>query len=129
MSETDATETTDVPANSLTPEEKNWAMACHLAALALFIVPFLGSILGPLTVWLLKRTESEFIDTNGKEALNFQITMAIVFFVCGLSVLVLIGFVLLPIAGVFWLVFVIIAAVKTSEGEAYKYPVCLRLIK
>lgn len=100
-----------------------------LAALAIFIIPFLGSVLGPLIVWLIKRTESDFVDVNGKEAVNFQITMLIVYIVCSLLMLVFIGFLLIFVAGIFGLVFAIIGAIKASEGVEYKYPICLRLIK
>jgi len=111
----------------LSSEVRNWAMACHLAALAGFVIPF-GSIVGPLIVWLLKREEDEFINVNGKEALNFQITVAIAFLVCALLALVLIGFLLMAVVGIGALVLTIIAAVKASNGEDHKYPFALRLI-
>lgn len=114
--------------DSLSSEEKNWGMACHIAALAAFLIPFGGSIAGPLIIWLLKRNESSFIDENGKEAVNFQITMAIAAFIAGILVFVAVGFVLLPIVGVVWLVLTIIGAVKASDGQRYKYPFALRLI-
>jgi uncharacterized Tic20 family protein len=103
-------------------------MACHLSALAGFVVPGLGHVLGPLIVWLAKRGDSSEIDANGKEALNFQISMLIYNIVAGVLCLVLIGFVLLAVLHILNVVFVILAAVKANEGQVYRYPLTLRLI-
>lgn len=108
-------------------EARNWAMGCHLAALAGFVVPF-GSIIGPLIIWLIKKDESSFVDRQGKEALNFQITMLIAFLVCIVLAFILIGFLLMAVVVIFDLVMIIVAAIKTSEGEDFRYPVSLRLI-
>jgi uncharacterized Tic20 family protein len=92
----------------------------------------LGGLLGwipPLIIWLVKKGESSFIDDNGKEALNFQITIAIANVVAFMLVFVIIGFFLLMALNVFNIVIVIIAAIKANEGQKYRYPVCLRLIK
>ncbi|MGB1465608.1 MAG: DUF4870 domain-containing protein [Alcanivorax nanhaiticus] len=110
-----------------TKEERSQAMACHLLALLGFIVPF-GNLIGPLIMWLVKKDESAFVDDQGKEAVNFNITMAIAGFVCILLMFVFIGAILLPILGIFWLVVTIIAGLKANEGVAYRYPLTLRLI-
>ena len=92
----------------------------------------MGGLLGwipPLIIWLVKKGESSFIDDNGKEALNFQITIAIANVVAFMLVFVIIGFFLLMALNVFNIVIVIIAAIKANEGQKYRYPVCLRLIK
>lgn len=110
-------------------EEQNWAMICHLSALAGFVIPF-GNLIGPLIVWLIKRTEMPLVDTQGKEVLNFQITVTIAAVVSMLLIFVLIGFLLLVIVGVGALILTIVAAVKISNGELdYKYPWSLRLLK
>ena len=109
-------------------EERNWAMACHLASLAGFIIPF-GNILGPLNIWLVKKEEFPLVDDQGKEAVNFQITVFLMGLVGALLLLVLIGFLLLPALAVYWLVFSVIAAMRANEGESYRYPFTLRLIK
>jgi hypothetical protein len=110
-------------------EEQNWAMACHLSALAGFLIPF-GNMVGPLIVWLLKRAEMPQVDIHGKEALNFQITVSIALLVCALLMLVLIGFVLVFIVGLGALVLTIMAAVKVSNGDfEYRYPFAIRLLK
>jgi uncharacterized Tic20 family protein len=107
---------------------RTWCVACHLSALAGFVIPGAGHILGPLIVWLIKRGESAEIDAHGKEALNFQISMLIYNVVAGILCLVLIGFVLLAVLHILNVVFVIIASLKASEGEMYRYPLVIRLL-
>lgn len=98
------------------------AMLCHLIALV-------SSILGPLLVWLLKKDDSPFIDEQGKESLNFQISIMIYCLIAGASFLCLVGIVLLPAVAIFNIVMIIIAAVKTNSGEHFRYPLCIRFIK
>ncbi len=112
----------------LTQDDKTMGMLCHLSALAGFVIP-LGAIFGPLIVWLLKKDQSPFIDENGKESLNFQITMLIAYIISAILIFVIIGFFLLFGLAVFSLVMVIIAAIKANDGETYRYPFNFRLIK
>ena len=114
--------------NEMTQEQKTWGMLAHLAAFAGLIIP-LGNILGPLVVWLVKKDTMPFVDDQGKEALNFNITVFIAALVSGVLTLVLIGFLLLLVVGLGWLILTIIAALKANEGTAYRYPFTLRLIK
>jgi uncharacterized Tic20 family protein len=114
--------------NSQAQNIRTWCMACHLSALAGFVVPAFGHVVGPLIVWLIKRGESSEIDAHGKEALNFQISMLIYNLVAGVLCLLLIGFALLAILHILNVVFVILAAVKASEGQMYRYPLTIRLI-
>ena len=79
--------------DSMSHEEKTWGMICHLSAFAFFI-PF-GHILGPLIVWLIKKEEFPFVNEQGKEALNFQISITIYSIFAGILVIVLVGIVLL----------------------------------
>jgi len=115
-------------AGGLSPEAKQWAMFAHLSALIGFLIP-LGSILGPLIVWQIKKAEFPFVDDQGKEALNFQITVAIAVIVCIVLMFVLIGMLLLPVVGIAALVFTIIGGIKANNGETYRYPMTIRLIK
>src|SRR5262245_55596503 len=101
---------------------RTWCVICHLSALAGFVIPGFGHILGPLIVWLIKRGDSSEIDAHGKESLNFQISMLIYFIIAGILCLLLIGFLLLAILHILNVVFVIIASVKASEGQFYRYP-------
>ncbi len=106
------------------PDARMWAMLCHLAGLAFLlpIVPAFGSILGPLVVWLIKKDQYPFVNEQGREALNFQITMFIYGLVAGLLILACVGIVLLPAVAVVDIVFLIIAAIKANNGEHYRYP-------
>jgi len=111
-------------------DARMWAMFCHLAGLAGFVVPVIfASIIAPLIVWQIKKDEFPFVDQQGKEAVNFQISILIYGLAAGLLCLVCVGFVLLPAVGIFKLVFLLIAAVKTNSGQAYRYPLCIRFIK
>jgi hypothetical protein len=115
-------------AGSPSPESRQWGMFAHLSALIGFVIPF-GNILGPLIIWQMKKNEMPFVDDQGKEALNFQITIFIAMVVCIVLTFVLIGLLLIPIVGLAWLIFSIIAGIKANEGVAYRYPMTLRLIK
>jgi len=112
----------------LSKDEKTWAMLCHLSAVAGFVIPF-GSILGPLVVWLIKKDEMPIVDLHGKKLLNFQITMAIAYFVCFLLVFAVIGLVLLPLVAIFSFIMVVLASIKANEGKEFNYPLSLNLIK
>jgi hypothetical protein len=116
-------------APQVSKEEQNWAMICHLSALAGFLVPF-GNVIGPLIVWLMKRAEMPMVERHGKEALNFQITVAIAFAICIPLLFVLIGIPLMVIVGIGALIMTIMAAVKVSNGDFdYRYPLAIRLLK
>jgi uncharacterized Tic20 family protein len=108
---------------------RKWAMACHLVALVGLIGNGIGFLLAPLIVWLVKKDEHPFIDEQGKEAVNFQLTMLAAAIVSGLLVLVLIGIVLLGLVILAMVVFPIIGAIKANDGEHYRYPFSFRLIK
>jgi len=112
------------------PEQaRTWAMACHLMALSGIIVQGVGFVLGPLITWLIKKDDHPFIDEQGKEAVNFQITMLIAMVVSGLLCFVFVGFILLPVIAIGDIVLAIIASLKAKEGEHYHYPFTFRFIK
>jgi uncharacterized Tic20 family protein len=113
--------------NDMSKEEKNWGMACHLTALAGFIIPF-GNIIGPLVVWLLKRDEYPFVADQGKESLNFQISILIYAVAGAVLIVLVVGFAILAAIGLFSLIMVILASVKASEGVLFRYPLCIRFI-
>ena len=124
--------TTNPPSSvpgSLSQEDRNWGMIGHLSALAAFIAPFLGGVLGPLIVYLVKKDQSAFGADCAKEALNFNITVAIGYCVCGLLAIVFIGIPLMVALWIAWLVLVIIAGVRASEGTSYRYPATIRFVK
>jgi len=126
------------PAAAAVEENKDarmWGTFCHLSGLLGLLGPIsagLGSVLGivgPLVVWLIKKDEYEFVSDQGKESLNFQITVLIAVVVSVLLCLILIGFVLLFVVAIADVVFVVIASMKANQGERYRYPVCIRFIK
>jgi uncharacterized Tic20 family protein len=112
------------------------ATLAHLSALVgLFGLP---SLLGPLVVWLTKREEDPYIDAQAKEALNFNISVLL--YVVGAAVVammitvVTLGLGLLLVVPVFiaayvgWVVLVVVAAIKSSRGEPYRYPATIRFV-
>ena len=106
-----------------------WAMFCHLAGLCAFVIPFVGNIVGPLILWQIKKDEYPFVGEQGKEAVNFQISMTIYGLISAVLSFVCIGFFLLAAVGVVDLVFLLIAAVKANNGQHYRYPLTIRFIK
>jgi len=116
------------PSQVDTRDQNMWAMLCHLSALAGFIIP-LGNVIGPLVIWMIKKDVYPLVDDQGKEALNFQISMTIYYIVASILILILIGIVLLIGLALFSLVVTIIAMIKASDGVAYRYPLSIRFIK
>ena len=110
------------------PQERQFGMLCHLLAFAGIVFPLVGNILGPLVVWLVKKEGMAFVDDQGKESLNFQISMTIYGFVAGLLCFVVIGIPIAIALGIFWIIMVILASVKASSGERYRYPLTIRFI-
>lgn len=113
----------------LTNDAKNWAMICHLAGFFGFGLPVAGHVVGPLIIWMLKRDEHPFIDHQGKEAVNFQISMVIYGAILTPTLCLLIGIPLLVALMITDIVLMIIAAVSASRGEPYRYPLTIRLVK
>lgn len=121
--------TSPTPSNPNESQSKSWAMACHLISLISLIgIPF-GNILGPLVLWLCFKKQDPLIDENGKESLNFQISMTIYMVVAALLIAVIVGIFLLFALIVANVILVVIATVKANNGEKYRYPFTIRLIK
>ena len=113
-------------------EEKKanmWAMFCLLSALSIYVGIPLGNIVAPLVIWLIRRDEFPFADEQGKELVNFQISMTLYGIIAGLLCFILIGFVLLPALLVANIILIIIATIRANRGEGYRYPWTMRLIK
>jgi uncharacterized protein len=118
-----------MPADA-SPLERQWGMFAHLSQLLWLVLGPLGSIGGPLVIWLVKKDESAYIGWHGKEALNFQITLLIymvILFVVGF-VTCGIGWVLMGVLGLYMVVMAIIAGIRANEGKQWKYPFIFRLI-
>ena len=110
-------------------EAGQWATVCHIIALVGLLGNGIGFLLGPLIVWLLKREDHPFIDEQGKEAVNFQITMFLAFLVAFFLLFFVIGIVLMPLVVIGNVIFIVLAAVKANEGVAYRYPFAIRFLK
>jgi uncharacterized protein len=110
-------------------QSRIWGMLCHLTALLGIIgIPF-GNIVGPLIIWLLKKNVHPFVDEQGKESLNFQLTMTIYALVAALLIYLKIGmFLLLIVAGINFIL-VVIASLQAFKGETYRYPFKISFIK
>ncbi|MFA6281413.1 MAG: DUF4870 domain-containing protein [Candidatus Omnitrophota bacterium] len=115
-------ETQDKQANT-------WGMMCHLLSLCGLIGIPLGNIIAPLIVWLIKKDEFPFVMEQGKESLNFQISMTIYAIVAAMLCMIFIGFILLAAIAIADLILVIDASMKANKGVGYHYPATIRLIK
>lgn len=113
---------------SLSKDERMWGMLCHISAFAFFVFPF-GNILGPLIFWLIKKETYPFVDEQGKEALNFQISVTIYGLAALLLSIVLIGIPILIALFFFDFILVVVAAIKANDGYHYKYPLSIELIR
>jgi hypothetical protein len=110
------------PVEPVTKDEKNMAMLAHL--LGIFT-----SVIVPLIIWLLKKEESKFVEDQAREALNMQLTLLIVYVACSVLWCLVFPIFVLAAAFVYAVVFGIIAAIRASEGELFRYPITLRLVK
>lgn len=110
----------------LTSEERTWALVAHVGTLvaAWFAMGFIC----PLVIMLIKGNESPFVRRHAVESLNFQISLLIYAAVSFALIFALIGFLLLPILGIFALVVIVLATIKAANGEFYKYPLTIRLV-
>lgn len=116
------------PTTPQVQQERLWARLAHLTAFAGFVFPF-GHILGPLVLWLVKKQEFPIVEDQGKESINFQISLTIYGVGAAILTLVGVGFILGIVLVVADVVLVIIAAVRANEGELYRYPATIRFLK
>ena len=118
------------PTPRIPESDRSWCIGLHLSGLSGLVLGFaLAHIIVPLVIWLIKRAESPIIDATGKEVLNFQISYSIYFALSALLWFICIGIPVTIALVTAWLVLTIIAAVKTSNGEEYRYPGIIRLLK
>jgi uncharacterized Tic20 family protein len=111
-----------------TENERTWGMLAHLSALVGLVIPLIGNVLGPLVVSIARSDQSAFVAAHAKEALNFNISVTLAALLCTLLMLVFVGFLLGSALFIAWLVMTLVAAIKASEGAAYRYPFSLRLV-
>jgi hypothetical protein len=123
----------EAPASDFELYQRQWAVLCHLAALLQIVLPTVGNIVGPAVVWLVKKEQYPLVNTEGKESLNFQISMTVyTWLISALLALTCVGKLLIPIAvlasAIVDVVLVVVAAVRTNRQEAYRYPLCIRFL-
>lgn len=112
----------------LSESERNWAMLCHLSAFSGFFFPF-GGIIGPLICWLSKKDESLWVDQNGKASMNFQLSMLLYIILAIPLCFIIIGIPIIMFLGILKVICIIIASVKGSKGENFKYPLSIPFIQ
>jgi uncharacterized Tic20 family protein len=113
---------------NLSETERNWAMLCHLSAFAGFFFPF-GGIIGPLICWLSRKDESPWVNENGKTSMNFQLSILLYMVLALPLCFILLGIPIVMFLGVLKIVCIIIASVKASKGEQFKYPLAIPFIQ
>ncbi len=144
---------TDVRIATPSASDRQWAAGAHAAALlAALLTSWLAGIAGAAAaavVWMLVRDKSAFAAEHAKEAVNFNLSMLIYAAAAVLVGIVLVGatvltlglgllltlpaglLLLLVLAGiaVTWLVCSVLAMIKAYDGQAYRYPITIRLLK
>lgn len=116
--------------DDLDANERNWGMLCHISALAALAITGVGQIVGPFVLWIWKREKYPFVEEQGKESLNFQITMTIVgaaaavpwYFGLEWGKHLLMTIALIDLAMTAY------AAMQASKGIHYRYPFSLKLV-
>ena len=119
------------PTLPVTPDAsqaRTWAMLCHLSALAGYVIPF-GNLIAPVIIWQIKKTEFPEVDAQGKEAVNFQISVMLYGAISLLLTIVLIGIPMLIATVIGSLVLLVVASIRAYHGEAYRYPLTIRFIR
>ncbi|KVX02560.1 DUF4870 domain-containing protein [Shewanella frigidimarina] len=116
------------PIDDVSKQAKDMGLLIHAASFAGYVFP-LGSVLGPLIVWLMKRDEFEFANQCGKNCVNFKLSLMIYAIVSAVLILIGVGILLLAALALLDIICTIIAIVKASDGIAYQYPFTIRFIK
>jgi uncharacterized Tic20 family protein len=110
-------------------DARMWAMWCHLSALSGLVLQIpLANVIVPLVIWSMKKNEDPFIDEQGRESINFQISLLIYGIVSAVLILVVIGIFMLIALYLFGIICVIIASIRANSGEPYRYPLTIRLL-
>lgn len=118
----------EATAEGVTKDATTWAMVCHLSGFAGFMFPF-ANIIAPLLIWGFKRSQYPYLDDQGKEAINFQISVTIYYIISAMLILIIVGLFLLPLLAAFHIIAMIIASVETAQGRPFRYPLTIRFIK
>lgn len=103
-------------------DQRTWAMIAQLGGILFYFVP-------SLIIYLVTKGRGAFVETEAKEALNFQITLAIVWAVGFITLFIFVGIIILLAAAICAIVFCILAAMANYAGTPYRYPLTIRFIK
>lgn len=112
----------------LSESERNWAMLCHLSAFAMFFFPF-GGVIGPLICWLSRKDESAWVDANGKASMNFQLSIMLYIVLTIPLLFIIVGIPIMMFLVTLRIICIIIASVKSSKGEKFRYPLSIPFIQ
>jgi len=107
--------------NSVGMDVNTYNLLMHLSSLVF-------GFLGPLVMWLISKDKDPRIDEHGKEAVNFQISLILYYILCVIGFFLIVGIFLIFAVLAIQIIFTIIAAVKASNGESYRYPLTIRFI-
>ncbi|MDP8299264.1 MAG: DUF4870 domain-containing protein [Candidatus Tantalella remota] len=121
-------ETPEAEGGDLSKEAKTLAMLCHLGTFSGIIIPF-GNFLAPLLIWVLKKEEYPLVDDQGKESLNFQLSVLLYSIIGFALAFIVVGLIFLVVLALFAIIQVIKATMSANNGEEYRYPFCIRIIK
>jgi len=112
----------------LSETERNWAMFCHLSAFAGFFFP-LGGIIGPLICWLSRKDDSTWVNENGKASMNFQLSILLYLVLAAPLCIIIIGFPIIALIVILKIICIVIASIKASKGEEFRYPLSIPFIQ
>ncbi len=112
----------------LSETERNWSMLCHLSAFAGFFFPF-GGVLGPLICWLSRKDDSSWVNINGRNSLNFELSILLYMVLAAPLCIIIVGFPIIFALGTLKVICIIIASIKASKGELFRYPLVIPFIQ
>jgi uncharacterized Tic20 family protein len=112
----------------LSETERNWSMLCHLSSFAGFFFPF-GGVLGPLICWLSRKDDSQWVNVNGRNSLNFQLSILLYMVLAIPLCFIIVGFPIIFVLGTLKVICVIIASIKASKGVLFRYPLVIPFIQ
>jgi len=105
-----------------------WAMLCHLCSFVGYAIPF-AAVITPLIIWAIKKDEHPFVDDQGRESINFQLSMLIYYLIGTMLLIVIIGFFILPLLFLFQFIAVVIASIEAYNGKRFRYPLTIGFLK
>jgi uncharacterized Tic20 family protein len=108
--------------------ERAWVTAIHATSLVGFVIP-LGNVIAPLVLWLISRRISPFVDEQGREALNFNLSIVLYAVIAGILILLPVGLVILIATAGMLLVLPVVATIQGARGEEFHYPAAIGFLR